>query len=636
MSLVKSFSIKDRKSSSKKRRGKRKKIFLAILGVLLIFLGLGYFFVFLPAQRIYKQALILRQKAGELKANLRQNDITLAKNSLQEFKKDYARFAQAAEGIYWMKYIPVLGVYVQDFENGVLAGEEFIRAGELVIKAIEPHADLLGFRKGEASFVEKPVEERIKTAVFTLEKIKDDIEEISKVLDRANGYIQKIDPQRYPEKIGDFPIRPRLQAARDQVLGFTELFVSAKPLLKNLPEILGSDREKTYLILFQNDTELRATGGFWTAYAIFKIDKGNMRLETSEDIYELDASISKRPPTPEKILKYHKGVNKFFIRDSNLSPDFVESIKLFNKLYENSSKKVEYDGIIAIDTKVLVDLLEIFGDTEVSGVVFSSRIDKRCDCAQAIYRLLEIIGKPTPYIREDRKGILGRLTYALFRKAIGFSPSKYWGRLVQSMLVNLEQKHILLYFTDPDLQKAAETLNFAGRIRDYDGDYLHINDVNFAGAKSNLFVRHSIKSETFFENGKVRRKLTITYRNPFPHSDCNLERGGLCLNATLRNWIRVYVPKGSKLLSFRGSKMKVLTYQDLGKTVFEGFLTVPTQGKAVVIVEYELPAGLVDKDNYRLLIQKQPGTKGHKLSIYIDKEKLQDTELLKDLEIKPE
>ncbi len=618
-----------RKFSSRKRH----RFLIYIFSLLLILAALGYFFVFMPIRRIYAQGMLLRQKAVELKSNMRQNDITLAKNSLKDFKKEYSSFMETAKEIYWMKYMPFLGVYVQDFENGILAGEEFIRAGELVIQSIEPHADLLGFRKGEASFVEKPVEERIKTAVFTLEKIKDDIEEISKALDRANGYIQRIDPQRYPEKIGDFQVRQRLQEVRDQALGFTELFVSAKPLLKNLPEILGSDREKTYLILFQNDTELRATGGFWTAYAVFKIDKGNMRLELSEDIYDLDASISKRPPTPEKILKYHKGVNRFFIRDSNLSPDFVESIKFFNKLYENSSKRVEYDGIIAIDTKVLVDLLEIFGDTEVSGVVFSSRIDKRCDCAQAVYRLLEIIGKPTPYIREDRKGILGRLTYALFRKAIGFSPSRYWGRLVQSMLVNLEQKHIILYFTDPDLQKAAETLNFAGRIKDYDGDYLHINDVNFAGAKSNLFVRHSIKSETFFENGKVRRKLTITYRNPFPHSDCNLERGGLCLNATLRNWIRVYVPKGSRLISFKGSKMKVLTYQDLGKSVFEGFLTVPTQGKAVVIVEYELPSGLVDKENYKVLIQKQPGTKGHRFEFYLDGEKMQDTKLLKDIEI---
>ena len=157
---------------------------------------------------------------------------------------------------------------------------------------------------------------------------------------------------------------------------------------------------------------------------------------------------------------------------------------------------------------------------------------------------------------------------------------------MNSMINNLEEKHILLYFVDPEIQKAVEQLNYAGRIRSYEGDYLHINDVNFAGAKSNMFVKHEVKSETFFEGDTVKRKLTITYRNPYKHSDCNLERGGLCLNATLRNWLRVYVPKGSKLISFKGSKTEVLTYEDLGKTVFEGFLTVTLQGNSVVIFVY--------------------------------------------------
>ena len=278
--------------------------------------------------------------------------------------------------------------------------------------------------------------------------------------------------------------------------------------------------------------------------------------------------------------------------------------------------------------------MEIFGDTEVRGVVFSSRIDKRCDCPQAIYKLFDIIDRPTPYIRENRKGILGDLTLALFYKAIGYSPSRYWGRLVNSMINNLYEKHILLYFEDKNLQKAVESLGFGGRIKNYKGDYLHINDVNFAGAKSNMFVRHYITSETRLEGDKVLRKLVIEYKNPYPHSDCNLERGGLCLNATLRNWLRVYVPKGAKLKNFVGSKKKVRVYEDLGKTVFEGFLTVSPKGKAVVKIEYELPRSILGDGTYKLLIQKQPGTLGHNLKVTVDGKEVYKGKLLKDTEIK--
>ncbi|MBP6045178.1 hypothetical protein KA525_03435, partial [Candidatus Woesebacteria bacterium] len=249
----------------------------------------------------------------------------------------------------------------------------------------------------------------------------------------------------------------------------------------------------------------------------------------------------------------------------------------------------------------------------------------RCDCPQVIYTLFDIVDRPVNYIKTDRKGILGDLMFALFNKAIGFSPSKYWGTLAQTMFGNLEQKHILLYFKDKNLQMAAEQINFAGRIKTTDGDYLHINNVNFAGAKSNLYVSETIESKTTkASSGEIQREVVITYKNPYAHSDCNLERGGLCLNAVLRNWLRVYVPKGSKLVSFKGSQKTVKTYDSLGKTVFEGFMTVSPEGRAQVTVTYTLPNSIKAKD-YSLMVQKQPGVEDKQdVSITVAGQKMYD------------
>ena len=404
-------------------------------------------------------------------------------------------------------------------------------------------------------------------------------------------------------------------------MGLTALLVDAKPLIKQLPEIFGKKQEKTYLILFQNDKERRATGGFLTTYAIFKINNGKVKIERSDDIYNLDNSIGSHPSAPEEILKYHKGVSRFYIRDSNLSPDFVKSIDLFNSLYEKSPQRVDYDGVIAVDSKILVDMLNIYGDTEAGGVLFSAKEDKRCDCPQVIYTLFDIVDRPVNYIKEDRKGILGQLMYTLLQKALGFSPSKYWGTLAQTMYRNLEEKHILLYFKDEELQNAAEKINFAGRIVNFQGDYLHVNNVNFAGAKSNMFVKETISSKTYKSAGKIQREVVVEFKNPYPHSDCNLERGGLCLNATLRNWIRVYVPEGSKLISFSGSETKINTYDDLNKTVFEGFLRVQPQGYSKTIIKYELPDN-INSNNYSLLIQKQPGEQNQDLNVQVGNKKI--------------
>lgn len=584
--------------------GKTKKVFLSVLVVLLV---LGYFFLFRPVMKIKAQSSILIKSAKELKGVFAKNDIDLLKIKLTEFSAEYKNFESAARGVYWASFIP----YVADFKSGVSAGGYLLAAGEDAVEAIEPYADLIGFKKGQSSFAERSAEDRLQTAVLTLDKMLAKIDPISENIKKAEGLIEKINPNIYPKKIGKTVVRDNIVNIKEQFKGVSSLFVDAKPLISKLPEILGSDEEKTYLILFQNDKERRATGGFLTFYTVFKVKQGKLTVDRSGDIYSLDETIAVHPAAPREIATYHKNVSTFNIRDSNLSPDFVESVKLFESLYQRSGAKVAYDGLIALDSKILVDMLTIFGDTEAGGLVFSAKLDDRCDCPQVIYQLFDIVDRPVGYFRENRKGILGDLMYALFYRALGFSPSRYWGTLAQTMYKNLQEKHILLNFKDPAIQSSVAKLNFAGKINAYEGDYLHINNVNFAGAKSNLFVSESIISKSTDKGGALEREVTVNYRNPYPHSDCNLERGGLCLNATLRNWVRVYVPKGSKLVEFQGSLKKVQTFDDLGKTVFEGYLEVPTQGKATIVVKYTTPKLASNS----LLVQKQSGVESQEWEI---------------------
>jgi len=588
------------------------------LTVLILFIVFLYFFIVGPIIGVRGKIKVLSASAGQMKQAFTDNDIDKLDKSVDDFVKKYEVFRKSARKLYWTSFIP----YGSDFKNAVEGGYYAIAAIDKTVESIKPHAELIGFKKGESSFIEKSAEDRLQTAVLTLDKILVNYDEIAKNLEEADKRITEINPNRYPKKFGKTEIRTNIANYKNQFIGATNLFVNASPLIKRLPEIFGKDEEKTYLILFQNDKERRATGGFLTSFAVFKMNNGKLTVDRSDDIYNLDASIT-HPPAPDEILTYHKGVNRFFIRDSNLSPDFVESIKLFNSLYEKSPQAVDYDGVFALDTKVLVDMLKIYGDTEAGGVLFSAKEDKRCDCPQVIYTLFDIVDRPVNYVKEDRKGILGQLMFALLQKALGFSPSKYWGTLSQTMYRNLQEKHMLLYFNDKDLQDAAEKINFAGRIARFDGDYLHVNNVNFAGAKSNLFVQESIKTVTTKKSGKLMREVKVDFKNPYPHSDCNLERGGLCLNATLRNWIRVYVPKGSELIEFKGSEKKVQTYDELDKTVFEGFLTVQPLGKSEVTVTYTLPDN-IDQKEYRIMIQKQPGEQNQKLTVNILNKKVFD------------
>jgi len=251
-----------------------------------------------------------------------------------------------------------------------------------------------------------------------------------------------------------------------------------------------------------------------------------------------------------------------------------------------------------------------------------------------IYELEKYADERVGYIKTDRKDIIGKLMYGIMQKALSSSPKLYWGRLFQVGIDELNQKHILIYLLDDKAQKGIEAVNFAGRIRDFDGDYLHINDTNFGGAKANMYVNEEVTQKYEKEkDGSMVKTITIKYKNPYPESNCNLETGKLCLNALLRDWLRIYVPKGSQLIEAKGSEVKFKTYEELGKTVFDGFLTVRPMGSAQVTVKYKLPFIINNNQDLNLMIQKQPGTDANKYIIESGG-KIQEFNLITDKIIK--
>jgi hypothetical protein len=325
-------------------------------------------------------------------------------------------------------------------------------------------------------------------------------------------------------------------------------------------------------------------------------------------------------------------VPTFNLRDTNLSPDFKVSMQTFDSLYKQARAYKKVDGIIGLDTHVLVSAMKILGDMDVDGTSFTTKIVPQCNCPQVIYQLESMVDTPTNHIVNNRKGIIGDFMYTIMEKAFSSSPKLYWGPLFQTMIAETNQKHILFNIYNDDAQQGLEALNAAGRIQDsFKGDYLHINESNFGGAKSNLFVQENVtQNYKVNSDGTIVKTVTMNYKNPYPASDCNLEHGNLCLNAVLRNWFRVYVPKGSKLVDSSGSQTKMISYDELGKTVLEGFMTIRPMGSATVSVSYELPFKVDNNSQLPLLIQKQPGTDKIDYTTQVNGNKVDESPLLSD------
>lgn len=615
-----------------KRRFSRKTI--PVLIIVLLILGGLFLAVFFPAQKTYGSAMKTYKQAKKAWEAAKKQNVALAGKELEQAKKDLRETRENFSQLSFVKYIPVMNWYYNDAEHLLKASEYGLDAAIVVVDSVKPYADLLGL-KGQGSFVMGSAEERVKLAVLTMGKITPQIDKVSESFVKAKEEIDAVEDSHYPSFIAGGKIRKQLQGIKKVTDEGVTAVEEARPLIKVLPSLLGESTERRYLILFQNDKELRPTGGFITAYSVFKIDKGIIHVDTSDDIYTLDNSIAGKTKAPDPILKYFPKVSVLNLRDSNLSPDYIESMKTFETLYNKSSRKTKVDGIIALDTHVLVSVIKILDDEVIAGgIKFTSKTDPRCECPQVIYELEDNISRPVGYEREGRKDLLGVLLYAIMEKALKSSPRLYWGPLMQEMITQVERKHVLFYLYDTNAQVGVEALNAAGRIKKFDGNYLHINQANFGGAKANLFVKETVDVNIQTAgDGTITNTVTVSYKNPHEPSDCNLERGGLCLNAPLRGWIRVYVPKGSKLGETKGSEVKVTSYDELGKTVFEGFLTVRPLGSATYTLTYTLPFKLQKGSPLPLLIQKQPGTEENQYTIKLNGREVHKFTLLTDKQL---
>src|SRR3989344_6863477 len=599
-------------------------VVLLLLGVLILYVAVRAFAVYSKTDKVYDQA----KKAADAAKN---QNIVLARQELVKTREAAEGLKRELGSIGFAKFIPGVGFYVSDAEHMVNAGIHGIDAAIITADSLIPYADVLGL-KGKGTFAGGSAEDRIRTAVRSLGKVVSKIDDIEVKAKLAKEEIDHVNPARYPVLGPLKKIHNQIASAKTLVDEGVVAVEQGKPLIKVLPELLGDTKSKKYLILFQNDGELRPTGGFLTYYSIFRIEEGVIHVDSSNDIYRLDDSIPTHPAAPDIIKKYFPKVTRFYIRDSNLSPDFQESMKTFREFYEKSRAKTEIDGIIAIDTDFLVNVIKILGEVQVGNLFFKAENDPRCNCPQVVYQLQSIITTPVGYIREDRKGIIASLLYATMQKALGVSPGKYWGPLFQQAIVDASEKHILFSVNNTDAQKGLDALNWAGRIKSFEGDYLHINDANFSGAKTNMFIKQNGRIDyEIVSDGAITKTVTIEYRNPEKHSDCNLERGGLCLNAIHRDFQRVYVPKGSTLVSNKGSQVKVGTHEDkvLSKTYFEGFFTLNPLGKSSMIYKYKLPFR-VEKGVLPVMIQKQGGVEVVPMEIYVNGKKVETFDLRSD------
>lgn len=421
---------------------------------------------------------------------------------------------------------------------------------------------------------------------------------------------QKIDPLR--EKL------PQIAGAVD----------SAIPLAEILPLLSGYPTPKTYLFLLQNNTELRPTGGFLGAYGIMKLKNGNIDSFFTDNSYNLDVRVKKTlnvtPPMP---LQKYNATTQWFFRDSNWSPDFPTAAKQTMWFYGKEGGQAKLDGVIAITPVVIERLLEMTGSITIGKTEFTK--DNVVD--ELIYQVEKAyVYQGTAF--ENRKGIIGDLGDELLKRIMSL-PRDKWPELFEIMGELADEKHMLLYSTDSELQDKIITAGWGGQIKEADDDFIGVFDANLASLKTDAVMKRGL-SYKLEQNDKneIISTATLKYENTAKEFDWRTSR--------YRNYLRLLVPKGSELIESQGTmyndrttrKGSVDVSEDLGKTVFGTFVAIEPKETREVMIKYKLPNYIGDKiknGEYNLLIQKQPGIDTRDLNIELKfSDKMHDVEWL--------
>ena len=126
-----------------------------------------------------------------------------------------------------------------------------------------------------------------------------------------------------------------------------------------------SSGPKTYLLLAENEDELRPTGGFITSVGNLVLHDGQVISLEFEDVGNLDDWTKPYPAAPWQLQDYMDSP-VLILRDANWFTDYPTSAMWAEYLYAYAHEHSE-DGVIAFDQHFLVMLLGQLGPLQVAG-----------------------------------------------------------------------------------------------------------------------------------------------------------------------------------------------------------------------------------------------------------------------------
>lgn len=185
-------------------------------------------------------------------------------------------------------------------------------------------------------------------------------------LSRAHAFVSAHDSGEF---VG--ALKVRYDDYVTQVADLDSTFASAEKTLAVLPGMLGADGPRDYLFIFQNNAEIRSTGGIAGSWARIHAEDGRLDLVEQGSAAELNTGSSVAQLTDEELAVYDE-LPAMFFQDPNFIPDFQRAAELYSAFWAKRYPDIGLSGVVSLDPVGMSYLMDGTGPIEVDGITLTA------------------------------------------------------------------------------------------------------------------------------------------------------------------------------------------------------------------------------------------------------------------------
>ena len=328
----------------------RRTILLLILGLVLA----GALWVGWLAWRVNSDLNAAVDDAERLQTALEAGDDAGVDEALDDLQDHSTSAADRTDGLTWsvLTHIPHYG----DDAEGVRLVSDVI--ADLSNDGIEPLVRT-------ASDIDNVIPSGGQVDLEALEELRGPVREARAALEEADRRLAGGDPVGYVNRL-----KTKYRELASRVSSAAESVTSADRALQVMPTMLGGEEPRQYLLVFQNNAEIRATGGLPGAVSLVEAHQGKLRITR-----QVAANSFGRAPAPvlplteAEMAMYGPELGTFFL-DANFTPDFPRTADLMKARWEQVYDE-DLDGVVSLDPVVLSYVLDVLGPVSVGDFTLS-------------------------------------------------------------------------------------------------------------------------------------------------------------------------------------------------------------------------------------------------------------------------